>query len=755
MTDVSLALLMHGDTLRQRLREWVGADAQPGANPADDDASLLIDALCGAPADIYLPRFEASARALAEAGGRLVTRMADLQRWSAALAHAIDEMYADEPETLAQAHELLGSLVGQVAVTFTKGFQNVKNYQRASDAERLRRGESRLRALGRINAAANSTLDIDQTLLTTAHAAAEEMEADLCSIFLFDEITRELQLRATNGPLPANRPHYTLQIGQGYTGWVAEHGRPLLVADALADHRADDEASAYPQPMRGLLSVPIIFFTSGKLEGALSVQTREPRAFTEDDITFLEIVAGQLAMSIENGRIYEASDEELRRKVHELSTLHRVSALVASSLALDNVLRMIVEQAVLLSGADRSVLFELEPRTQRLRAVATHGFEESAAAQSSIRAGLCCAGRVVQTGEPSMNVDCMRNDEGCFLHGHPEAIDDQHSALCAPLITVHGPLGALCVFSSQRHMLNNHQLQLVMTFANVAAIAMENARLFEDTRQGLRAQEALVREMHHRVKNNLQQVASILNLQLHRTSEPEVVQILGESIDRIQGIAATHDLLSKTQLGVAAVDEIARKIVGITRSNTAPPELQIRFKISAAPFSVMSDEATTLAIILNELVANAIEHGFEDRAKGTINISGAREGDRIVVRVADDGAGLPPGFSMQASGNLGLQLVRGLASSALRGSFTLYQAPGDPMLAPETTRSAQRLTDPLLPALPPSLGAARRGEDAQPEDTADTSDTMWTIAEITFPITLLAANATGEEAEQGVVSLAD
>ncbi len=755
MADVSLALLMHSETLRRRLGEWVGGDTPPDVG---SDADLLLDALCGAPAEAYLPRFEASARTLAEQGGRLETRLAGLHRWSAALAQTIDDIFADEPETLAQAHELLGSLIGQIAVTLTQGFQNVKSYQEALDAERSRRGASRLRALGRINAAANSTLDIDQTLLTTTLAVAEEMDAALCSIFLFDEITRELQLRATNGPLPALGAHYTLLIGQGYTGWVAEHGRPLLVADALADNRADDEASAYPQPMRGLLSVPIIFFTSGKLEGALSVQTREPRAFTEDDITFLEIVAGQLAMSIENGRIYEASDEELRRKVHELSTLHRVSALVASSLVLDNVLRMIVEQAVLLSGADRSVLFELEPRTQRLRAVATHGFEDGAAALAGIRAGLCCAGRVVQTGEPSMNVDCMRNDEGCFLHGRPDAIGDQHAALCTPLITVHGPLGALCVFSSQRHMLNTHQLQLVMTFANVAAIAMENARLFEETRQGLRAQEALVREMHHRVKNNLQQVASILNLQRHRTTAPEVEQILGESIDRIQGIAATHDLLSKTQLGVAAVDEIARKIVGITRSNTAPPELQIRFRIGSAPYSVLSDEATTLAIILNELVANAIEHGFAGRDKGTINISGAREGDRIIVRVADDGQGLPPGFSIQAGGNLGLQLVRGLASSALRGSFTLYQAVGDPTLSSHNPAhtARERLTDPLLPALPPAVRAQSEATTATdaPSASAESSATNWTIAEITFSVSLL-ATTTPEDALQEMVSAFD
>src|SRR5207302_10450684 len=102
-----------------------------------------------------------------------------------------------------------------------------------------------------------------------------------------------------------------------------------------------------------------------------------------------------------------------------------------------------------------------------------------------------------------------------------------------------------------------------------------NARLFEQTRQGLRTKEVLLREMHHRVKNNLQQVASILNMQRRRAKMPEVEQVLMESVDRIQGIAATHDLLSNTQLGMAPVDEIARKIVGILRGNIVPPHLTV------------------------------------------------------------------------------------------------------------------------------------------------------------------------------------
>ena len=148
--------------------------------------------------------------------------------------------------------QILARIVAQVDVSLVRvAHKRWRLAARVAEVERARRGMTRLRALQRINAAANSTLDLDQTLTTTAQAVAQEMGADLCAIFLFDEVTRELQLRATNGPYPHNGRHFTLALGQGHTGWVAEHGHPLSVEDALADERFSVEASAYPTPFRG------------------------------------------------------------------------------------------------------------------------------------------------------------------------------------------------------------------------------------------------------------------------------------------------------------------------------------------------------------------------------------------------------------------------------------------------------------------------------------------------------------------------
>ena len=218
-TDITTFLRRNEQRLRQRLGEIAGLEGSP-----DDgsDAMLLIEALAGMEPEEYLRRFEESGRILAMQGGRLEVRLEGIQTWSSALAQALSEQFAEDPEGALKALTKLMDITAQAAVAITQGWQAVRSEQSEVEAERARRGITRMQALQRINAAANSTLDLDQTLATTAHAVANEMGADLCSIYLFDEVTRELALRATNGP--RNSSHLTLALGAGYTGYVAEHG---------------------------------------------------------------------------------------------------------------------------------------------------------------------------------------------------------------------------------------------------------------------------------------------------------------------------------------------------------------------------------------------------------------------------------------------------------------------------------------------------------------------------------------------------
>ena len=707
--DISLAL--DRTRLWERLCQEAGLSSEPGAAPVETRA--LISAVTGALSPEDVTACENAGVALAGKPGALDQRMGDLQRWSDLLATILDESLAGAHERLLATQQELRHASIEVARALVRGYEHTRAGIQQPDL-----GANRLQTLQRVNSVANSAQHVDGALTTIARAVAEEMDVDLCAVFLFDETTRELLLRATNGPMPRGARYYTRALGQGYTGWVGEQGLPLQTEDALADPRFAEEASAYQTPYRGLLAMPIIFFTVERLQGVIVVQSTEPRGFSEDEARFLEIVAGQIAMSVENSQLFAHTDQELRRKVHEMGTLHRVSAMVTSSLVLEQVLQMIVEQAVLLSGAERSALFVIEPATQRLRAVATHGFEDAAVQQATLPLGQCCAGRVALGGEASMRVDCMRTDTGCFLHDLPDALGDLHLALCAPLATTRGRLGALCVFGSQRHTLDQGQAQMVTTFANVAAIAIENARLHEETLDGLHAKEALLREMHHRVKNNLQQVASILRMQRRRTADPVAKQILRENIGRIYGIAATHDLLSHAdELGRARLDDIARKIVGIVKANLISPEQKIRFEIGSMPTKLPSEQATTFAIITNELIANAIEHGFEGRARGEVRMSEDLIDGWVVFRVADDGHGIPDGFDIETANSMGLRLVRELVVKELHGDVALFR------------------------------------EYAQ--ESGDTPARGWTIAEARFPLPVMSEDGEdGEDAETSEESLA-
>ncbi|HLX39352.1 MAG TPA: GAF domain-containing protein, partial [Ktedonobacteraceae bacterium] len=520
------------------------------------------------------------------------------------------------------------------------------------------------------------TTDLDQTLEIITKVVAEELRVELCTIYFYDELQRMLTLRATNGPRPLGGLHFTLRIGEGYSGWVADKGRPLLVYDALSDPHFATEAHSYSSEYHGLMSVPIIFFgNEERLFGVISVQTNGMRDFTSRERNFVEVVAGIIAINIENGRLYEQTDEQLRRKVHELATIHRVSTIIASTLNLDEVLQIITTQAVHLSGAERSCIFELDPEKQSLHIVAHYGLHSSLVRGLQLGMGQCCAGRVAQTGEVSMKVDCFHHDEHCFLSRDPGVTSDIHSVLCVPLQVRQKILGCICIYSSHRHTLSPEQTQLVVTFANEAAIAIENARLYEETRRGLALKSILLRELHHRVKNNLATVAAILSLQRRRTKSPEVRYILAESVNRVQSLSASHDLLSHQDVGEARVDDIARKIVGVAHVNLQSPETHITFTVEPCPVVIPSRAVTILALILNEMVSNAIKHGMVGLAEGRVSIRGHEEHGIVVVQVIDTGIGLgkwKPGEEESSEG-LGLSLIHNLVGD-LGGQFALRRS---------------------------------------------------------------------------------
>lgn len=195
--------------------------------------------------------------------------------------------------------------------------------------------------------------------------------------------------------------------------------------------------------------------------------------------------------------------------------------------------------------------------------------------------------------------------------------------------------------------------------------------------RSLAEKEVLLKEVHHRVKNNFQVTASLLRLQANRIEDPELRAVLERSRQRIRSMALVHEMLYKaTDLAAVDMGQYARKLVGQIQASLDSAQ-RIRMVVDVQGVALGVDDAAPCGLILQEVIANAIEHAFEGTRGGTISVRGGPADDdgEIWMQVGDDGRGLPPELDLQQSDSLGLRLIRTLAGQ-LRARLEIENAPG-------------------------------------------------------------------------------
>ncbi len=512
-------------------------------------------------------------------------------------------------------------------------------------------------ALRRIGEAMGSLFDLEEMLKAVAGMAVQVTGTDSSQVYLFNDAHDTLVLRAVTDGSGEVIGKLRLKVGEGLTGWVAQHKEPVALGhDAHHDARFKFVPELQEDKYQSILSVPLIY--RGEVLGVINVRTEKEHEYTQTQVRLLQSIASQISGAVENSRQYR----KLEKRASQLSTLSEVSKTITSDLYLEEILQLIVAATADTLSFKICSLMLLDEDKQELVIKATQSKSREYAKKPNIKLGESVAGRALAKGQPITVYDLKNSHE----YSTPDlARSEGLSSLASiPLLVKNKKVGVLNCYTEKPHRFTDEEISVLTALGNHAAIAIEHAKLM--------VKSAIIQEMHHRVKNNLQQVASLLRLQMHYAGRRSVEQVLSESLNRILAIASVHELLAREDLDIISVKKVAEQIIQATAQGILAPNKHIAMKIEGPDILLPSSQATSVALILNELVQNAVEHGFgEGMDDGEIRITLAEEPKAIALKVANDGTPLPAGFDIRKTDSLGLQIVESLVRGDLQGRFLL------------------------------------------------------------------------------------
>jgi K+-sensing histidine kinase KdpD len=481
----------------------------------------------------------------------------------------------------------------------------------ASDAERKLR---ELSFLHEVTQLASSARDWDEMLRIVIGRTTDAMRAEVSSLYLLERADGLLRLVATNGLNRGGIGRATLRVGEGIVGWVANARVPLAAKDVRTEPRWKWVPEVDEKRFTSMLSVPVV--ARDEVIGVMNVQTVEPRDFGREEIDFLQTIANQIAGIIEKGRLQRESD----RKLREVSALFEVSNVLTSTLDLDEVLALVVDRLVrVYPGSSGAILLREEGDDVRERSRAGDLGKTATAA----------ALRAVAERRPIVAFD--------------------HIAM--PLIANDRLLGAVVLQVPDYKEFLEEEVRFVGALANQAALAIDKASLYalerkttESLRELERARADFVAVVTHDLRTPLSVIRGYLDILAEKNGAAKLpvseaasqVARLDQLVDRI--LAGVRSDRPELSLRRARFD--LRATVASALKEVAPMARRHRLVAPRAgqPIFVRGDRRRTA-----EVVAGLVHNSTKYAPPGTrIAVRIERSDDRAVVRVRDEGRGVPP-----------------------------------------------------------------------------------------------------------------
>jgi len=255
--------------------------------------------------------------------------------------------------------------------------------------------------------------------------------------------------------------------------------------------------------------------------------------------------------------------------------------------------------------------------------------------------------------------------------------NEAKSLIAVPMIAGEKVLGVITIQDyTNENSFTQSQLELLTTIGSQAAIALENSYLYSEVTKSLQEKEMLLQEVHHRVKNNLQVMSSLIKLQSRYIKDDKMLEILKETGGRIQSMAIVHTKIYNSQdYEFIQFGEYTRNLIEYFQTTYGYKLRNVRFDLDIGELKLNIDTAIPCGLIINELVSNAVKYAFPDGRSGVITVAVKHLKDNFYnLIVKDDGIGVPEGIDIKKSDSLGVQLVT-LLSRQLNGTIEVDTAP--------------------------------------------------------------------------------
>ncbi len=465
-----------------------------------------------------------------------------------------------------------------------------------------------------------------------------------------------------------------------------ESRRPLAIADALTDKRVD-RRHMKKHGIRAVLVAPLI--VRNEPFGAIFFnQHTAPREFSDAQVDFSAQLASTAAIALENSRLYDErrrAEEELRRSAAVNTALAELyEPLTSPGATIPNIAQVVLRKALELTGSAHGFVAEIDPiSADNMIQAITNMFPKYRKAQGQdyrLRFPRGTDGRYGGLWGHALNTReaffTNRPETHPSARGVPKGHDRIQRFLSVPVLLGSELVGQIALANPDLDY-SERDMEAVQRLAEFYALAIQRVRAEETILQSLNEKEALLREIHHRVKNNLQTVSSLLAMSGMGTKSKEAADLLHDAESRVHAMALIHSqLYGSKQLDRVDVKRNIRELTDRLSSIYSASSHHIAHSVEGDDVSLTIHQAIPAALAINEIVTNAFKYAFEGKKTGVIKVVVGRKKDRVTIAIADDGIGLPDGFDVESADTLGVRLVKNLIEGQLGGRVDFASSGG-------------------------------------------------------------------------------